>query len=113
METVKRIHPDQHEHFTNERVEEYKGFRLVSSDPYGYWHVENIGGGPVGGALTGEWTGKYELKKKIDWYVNHKDEIANAPPQDKNTKKVKEIMKQRGASTLGEALAAGTGGGAG
>lgn len=86
--TIQRGAP---EYFTNDRMEEYNGYRLVSTDPFGLWHIEAMRG-QVPDVLKGEWTGKYEAKKKIDWYVNTKAEKEDKPPQDKNTRKVQEIL---------------------
>lgn len=79
----------------NDRVQEYRGFRLVHTDPFGHVHVELIGGGRVPQVLEGSWTGANEVMKKIDWYVGTKEQKESAPPQDNNTRKVQEILKSR------------------
>lgn len=99
METITRNPPAQ-EYFTNDRMEEYKEFRIVSTDPFGMWHAE-LPGKTLPKVLEGEWTSKFEIKKKIDWYVNTKrNEVEakeNKLPQDKNTRKVQEILRARDA----------------
>lgn len=60
-----------HMKFSNDRVKEYAGFKIVSTDPYGMWHVEPPKG-PCPAGLAGEWNDLTKLFAKIDNYVANK-----------------------------------------
>jgi hypothetical protein len=84
-----------HMEFSNDRVQEYKGYKLKASDPYGLWSIHAKGALPE--LLQGSFTGLREAKQKIDIYLGKKEAEANKPPRDKNTKKVQDILSGTGA----------------
>lgn len=66
------MNEDQHMKFHNDRIKEYGGFKIVSTDPYGHWHVEPPKG-PCPDAMIGEWTDLTKLYAKIDNYNANKE----------------------------------------
>jgi hypothetical protein len=83
------------EYFTNDRVKEWKGFNLVSKDPFGFWHIENPNGPTPKELAVGEFTDWALAARQVDKYVSGKQDKENKPPQDKNTRKVQEVLKAR------------------
>jgi hypothetical protein len=82
--------------FVNDRVREYKGFKLRSTDPYGLWSIHATKGS-IPDMLKGSYTGLREAYQKIDSYLGMKQDKENKPPIDKNTRKVQQILAGTGA----------------
>jgi hypothetical protein len=85
-----------HMEFTNDRVREYRGYKIKATDPYGFWSIHATKGA-IPAILEGSFTGLREAKQKIDIYLDSKEQKANAPARDKNTRKVQEILAGTGA----------------
>jgi hypothetical protein len=82
------------EQFTNERVREYRGYKLVSTDPFGFWHIEHPEGNRLPDELKiGQFTEYPLAARRVDQYLAQKEAEANKPPLDKNTRKVQEVLK--------------------
>lgn len=74
--------------------EEYKGYTMEAGGRDGLWKLK----APqqmLPNNLKGRFTSKELLRFEIDKHLAKKEEKENRPPQDKNTRKVQEIMKQR------------------
>jgi len=81
------------EYFTNDRVKEHKGYRLVSTDPFGFWHIEHPQGNIAKELKDSEYTDWSLAARKVDQYLAAQEAKENRPPLDKNTRKVQEILK--------------------
>lgn len=77
------------------RIDDEFEFHLRSKDPHGFISIQNAKGGLPGPELKGEFTGMHDAILAIQGYVNRKKAEANKPPQDKNTRKVQEILASR------------------
>lgn len=77
----------------NDRVMEYKGFKLTHSDPHGHVTVSNPNGGRIPAELEGTWTDLNIIFKKIDNIVGRREQEKDKPAIDNNTRKVQEILK--------------------
>lgn len=96
------------DHFTNDRVELYPDakvgpWKIISTDPYGLFHIERVGGVQVPACLDDQsFVTRGEAKKQIEIYVNAQITKENKPPQDKNTRKVQEVLKARSESLMND-----------
>lgn len=77
----------------NDRVIDYRGFKLTYTDPHGHLFVSYPNGGRIPEALEGEWTDVNVVMKKIDWVLGTKAQASDKPAIDNNTRKVQEILK--------------------
>jgi hypothetical protein len=80
--------------FTNERSKDYRGYKLVSTDPFGFWHIQHPEGNRLPDELKeGQFTEYPLAMRKVDQYLAKKELEENKPPLDKNTRRVQEVLK--------------------
>jgi hypothetical protein len=85
---------EEMKYFTNDRRREYRGYNLVQTDPFGFWHIEHTDGNKTPKELKeSEYTDYPLAHKAIDAYLSRKALEENRPPLDKNTRKVQEVLK--------------------
>ncbi len=84
------------EQFTNDRVRPHKGYNLVSTDPFGFWHIEHPEGNRLPDELKqGQYTDWGLAARKVDQYLDKLKMKEDRPPLDKNTRKVQEVLRSQ------------------